>query len=53
MEVAISKFFGNLCYLIIVQEAKEWELIQLTDIKQRKTGVAILTKIEKLLQKEL
>ena len=29
------------------------EFIQLTDIKERKTGVDILTKFEKLLQKEV
>ena len=38
------------------QKAKEYKLIQrtaVTDIKQRKTGVDILTKTEKLLQKEV
>ena len=34
-------------------KAKELELIQLTDIKQRKAGVDIFSKIENLLQKEV
>ena len=52
-EVAISEFFENLFHLIINQKAKEQKVIQLTDIKQRKTGVDIFTKIENLLQKEV
>ena len=35
-EVAISEFFEKLCYLIIDQKAKDWELTQLTNIKQKK-----------------
>ena len=52
-EVAISEFFEKPFHLIINQKAKEQKVIQLTDIKQRKTGVDIFTKIENLLQKEV
>ena len=52
-EVAISEFFEKLFHLITNQKAKEQKVIQLTDIKQRKTGVDIFTKVENLLQKEI
>ena len=47
--MAISEFFEKLCLI----QFKTIELIQLTDIKSRRAGVDISTKIGKLLQKEV